>query len=202
MTVLSSAAAAVFVTAAILFPELGSAPRSAVPPIVLAHLPVLAVAALAIFGLCAILITATTLVAGIVRLRQQLARAATDGLAAGRELSSVFAGELRRLAPNPALTLAQSDRPGGNVASAIPLRASEARKEIARLYYISLARTHVLSAQIILAGIVGLGIAQDYGSLPLQPGRIPTVSAVLIMIGLLLLGILGRIAVDVTAEPL
>jgi hypothetical protein len=88
------------------------------------------------------------------------------------------------------------------VASAIPLRASEARKEIARLYYISLARTHVLSAQIILAGIVGLGIAQDYGSLPLQPGRIPTVSAVLIMIGLLLLGILGRIAVDVTAEPL
>jgi hypothetical protein len=55
---------------------------------------------------------------------------------------------------------------------------------------------------IVLIGIVGLGIAQNYGALPFQIGVIPTVSAILIVAGLVLLAALGRIAIDVTAEPL
>ena len=54
----------------------------------------------------------------------------------------------------------------------------------------------------MLVGIVGLGIAQDRGVLPVQTGAIPTVSAILIVVGLVLLAALGRIAIDVTAEPL
>ena len=86
----------------------------------------------------------------------------------------------------------------------VPARfsADEARHEIARCNYICLARSHFLSVLIVLVGIVGLGVAQNHGALPFQTGVIPTVSAILIVAGLLLLAALGRIAVDVTAEPL
>jgi hypothetical protein len=65
-----------------------------------------------------------------------------------------------------------------------------------------LARNHFLSVLIVLVGIIGLGVAQNNGTLPFQTGVIPTVSATLIVAGLLLLAVLGRIAIDVTAEPL
>src|SRR5262249_16792795 len=68
--------------------------------------------------------------------------------------------------------------------------------------YISLARSHFFSVLIVLVGIVGLGVAQDHGSLPFRSAAIPTVSGILIVIGLVLLAVLGRIAIDVTAEPL
>jgi hypothetical protein len=55
---------------------------------------------------------------------------------------------------------------------------------------------------IALVGIVGLGVAQNYGALPFQTGAIPTTSAILIVAGLVLLAALGRIAIDATAEPL
>ena len=54
----------------------------------------------------------------------------------------------------------------------------------------------------MLVGIVGLGVAQNHGALPFQTGVIPMLSAILIVAGLLLLAALGRIAIDVTAEPL
>src|SRR5207237_5251151 len=41
-----------------------------------------------------------------------------------------------------------------------------------------------------------------HGALPFQTGVIPTLSAILIVAGLILLAALGRIAIDVTAEPL
>jgi hypothetical protein len=82
------------------------------------------------------------------------------------------------------------------------LTVNEARSEIARRHYISLARTHFFSALIVLCGVVGLGAAQDFGTLPFRTGAIPTVSAILVVVGLLLLAVLGRIAVDVAAEPL
>jgi hypothetical protein len=86
----------------------------------------------------------------------------------------------------------------------LPVRfaADKARREIARRNYICLARSHFLSVLIVLVGIVGLGVAQNLGALPFQTGMIPTVSALLIVAGLLLLAALGRIAIDVTAEPL
>ena len=79
---------------------------------------------------------------------------------------------------------------------------SEARAEFARSHYILLARSHVFSALIVLAGIIGLGLAQDHGSLPFSWGTVPTISAILVLVGVLLLTLLGRIAIDVTVEPL
>jgi hypothetical protein len=79
---------------------------------------------------------------------------------------------------------------------------NEARAGIARHHYISLARSHFFSVLIVLVGIVALGAAQDLGTLPFRIGTIPTVSVILIVVGLLLLAVLGRIAVDVAGEPL
>jgi hypothetical protein len=77
-----------------------------------------------------------------------------------------------------------------------------ARREIARLHYIWLARTHFFSALIVLTALVGLGVAQDHGTARLPLDMIPTTPAALILVGLILLGILSRIAIDVSAEPL
>jgi len=78
----------------------------------------------------------------------------------------------------------------------------EARREVARLYYIGAARTHFFSALIVLAAGVVLGAAQQHGPLPIMPGPIPTIPTALAVAGLALLAVLARIAVDVTAEPL
>jgi hypothetical protein len=197
MIVLSGAAGAIVVTAAIAVPELASAPRSEIGPILLAHSPVLATAALAVYALGAIVLTTASLLAGILRFRRDLARAADDRDLARREWSGAVADGFRQLAPRPSDT--GSDGAGLFEAR---LNGNEVRSEIARLYYISLARCHFPSALIILAGLVALGVAQDHGSLPLHSAAIPTTSAALVMAGLVLLYILGRIAVDVTAEPL
>src|SRR5207253_11437831 len=76
------------------------------------------------------------------------------------------------------------------------------RREIARLHYIWLARTHFFSALIVLTALVGLGVAQDHGAARLPLDMIPTTPATLILVGLILLAILSRIAVDVSVEPL
>jgi hypothetical protein len=80
--------------------------------------------------------------------------------------------------------------------------SGSARGEIRRLHYLWLARSHFFSAVIVLTALAGLGLAQDHGSVPSALGTIPTISAILILAGLILLAILGRIAVDVSAEPL
>jgi hypothetical protein len=77
-----------------------------------------------------------------------------------------------------------------------------ARREILRLHYIGLARAHFFSALIVLAALVGLGISQDHEAARLALVTIPTTPATLILIGLILLAILSRIAVDVAVEPL
>jgi len=47
-----------------------------------------------------------------------------------------------------------------------------------------------------------LGLAQDRGSVSSSLGEIPAFSAILMLVGLILLAILGRIAIDVSTEPL
>src|SRR5262249_54060719 len=80
--------------------------------------------------------------------------------------------------------------------------AADARGEVARLYYMWLARSHFLSALIVITALVGLGLAQDHGSVPSPIGAIPTIPAILMLVGLMFLAFLGRIALDVSAEPL
>jgi hypothetical protein len=197
MIVLASTVGAIIVTAAIAVPEVRSLPRSDLAPVLLAHSPVLAIAALAVYALCAILLTTASLVTGALRFRNYLMRTSEDQHSTARQWGAVLSNQFQQLATR--LTYAGATDHGVAFAS---FSDSDARREIARLYYISLARSHFPSALVVLAGIVSLGLAQGHGSLPLQPAAIPTASAALIMAGLALLYVLGRIAVDVTAEPL
>lgn len=203
MIVLSSALGATVIAAVLAVPEMLNAPSAEIGPILLPYVPALAVAALAVYALCAMLLTTATLVAGTLRVRHHLARTASDRAPPRRNWGADFgANGFRQLAPRLAPALTQSARADGRSVLQTRFNPDETRSEIARLHYISLARSHFFSALIVLAGVVGLGLAQDHGSLPFLPGTIPVTSAVLTLVGLVLLAVLGRIAIDVTAEPL
>jgi hypothetical protein len=198
---LSSAIGAIVLATALAVAEVMNAPRSDIATILMPHLPVLAVGALGVYGLGAMLLTTTNLVASMLWMRHHLGRAAVDRTPAWRDwIAALGTSEFRRLATRSA----QAEPQTADDSAVVPARlsADEARREIARCNYICLARSHFLSVLIVLVGIVGLGVAQNQGALPFQTGVIPTVSAILIVAGLLLLAALGRIAVDVTAEPL
>ena len=203
MIVLSSAIAAVVVAGAMVEPELLGAPRSDFGPILLAHLSMLAVAALAVYALCAMLLATGTLIGDGLSLRRRLGRIANYARPTLRDWATAFGStEWRGLAPLPATEPA--GRAGGNEASLLQQRfsASAARGEIARLHYLWLARTHFFSALIVLTALAGLGLAQNHGSVTSFLGEIPAISAILMLVGLILLAILGRIALDVSTEPL
>src|SRR6516165_1693556 len=200
-TVLSSAIGAIFLATALAVAEVMNAPRSEIGTMLIPHLPVLAVGALGVYGLGAMLLTTTNLVASMLWMRHHLGRAAVDRTPAWRDwIAALGTTEFRRLATRAAQAGPETTDDGAGVPARFS--ADEARREIARCNYICLARSHFLSVLIVLVGIVGLGVAQNRGALPFQTGVIPTVSAALIVAGLLLLAALGRIAVDVTAEPL
>jgi hypothetical protein len=180
-----------------------NAPREEIGQLLLPNSFALAVAVLAVYALCAMLLTTATLVAGTLQVRHYLLRATVDRTLAQRHWIAVFGvSGFRQLVPKLAPMLVQSAEADGRVALQTWFNPNEMRSEVARLYYISLGRCHFFSALIVLAGLVGLGLAQDRGSLPFLPGAIPTSSAILTLVGLMLLAALGRIVIDVTAEPL
>jgi hypothetical protein len=199
--VLMSAIGAIVPAAALALAEMMDAPRSEIGTILMSHLPVLAVGALGVYGLGAMLLTTTNLVASMIWMRHHLGHAAFGRNPAWRDwIAALGTNGFRRRAGS----LAQAAPETADNSAVLPaiFAAHQARSEIARRHYICLARSHFLSVLIVLVGIVGLGIAQNYGALPFQIGVIPTVSAILIVAGLVLLAALGRIAIDVTAEPL
>lgn len=199
--VLSSAIGAVVLAAALAVAEAVNAPRSDIATVLMPDLPVLAVGALGVYGLVAMTLTTTNLVAGMIWMRHHLGRAALARTPAWQDwIAALGTSGVRRVATRSAQ--ARLERADDSVVLPAPFTATEARREIARRNYICLARTHFLSVLIVLVGIVGLGVAQNHGALPFQTGVIPTLSAILIVAGLLLLAALGRIAIDVTAEPL
>src|SRR5271155_4519989 len=199
--VLSSAIGAIVLAAALVVAEVINAPSSEVGTILVSHLPVLAVGALGMYGLAAMLLTTTNLVASMIWMRHHLGRAPLSRMPDWHDwIAALGTNGFRRRARS----LAQAGTETADNSAVLPaiFAADQVRREIARRYYICLARGHFLSVLIVLVGIVGLGIAQNYGALPFQTGVIPTVSAILIVAGLVLLATLGRIAIDVTAEPL
>jgi hypothetical protein len=203
MTVLSSAVSALVVTTLLAVPQVVNAAPSEIGPTLLSRMAALIVAALGVYALCVLLLTTANLIAGILRVRQQLARTVPDRGSAARDWIAAFgANGFRQLAPRLPSVLAQSARGGQGIVLESRFNPNETRSEITRLHYIALARCHFFSALIVLGGMVGLGLAQNFGSLPFVHGAIPTTSAVLILIGLILITALGRIAIDVTADPL
>jgi hypothetical protein len=198
---LSSAIGAILLATALAVAEVMNAPRSEIGTMLIPHLPVLAVGALGVYGLGAMLLTTINLVASMVWMRHHLRRVALSRTPVWRGwIAALGTDGFRRFVTRSAQAGPGTADSGGVLST--PFTADEARSEVARRYYICLARTHFISVLIVLVGIVGLGAAQSHGALPFQTGVIPTVSAILIVAGLVLLAALGRIAIDVTAEPL
>ena len=200
-TVLSSAIGAILLATALAVAEVMNAPRSEIGTMLIPHLPVLAVGALGVYGLGAMLLTTINLVASMVWMRHHVRRVGLGRTPVWRGwIAALGTDGFRRFVTRSAQAGPETADSGGVLST--PFTADEARSEVARRYYICLARTHFISVLIVLVGIVGLGAAQSHGALPFQTGVIPTVSAILIVAGLVLLAALGRIAIDVTAEPL
>ena len=203
MIVLSSAIAAIVVAGAMVEPELLVAPRSNFGPILLAHLSMLAVAALAVYALCAMLLATGTLIGDGLSLRRRLGHIGKYPRPTLRDWTTAFGStEWHRLIPLPTTEPAGRVDANETILLQHPFSPNVARGEIARLHYLWLARTHFFSVLIVLTALVGLGLAQAHGSVPLLMGEIPAISAILMLVGLILLAILGRIALDVSTEPL
>ena len=203
MIVLSSAIVAVAVAGAMVEPELLEAPRSDFGLILLRHFSMLAVAALAVYALCAMLLATGTLIGDGLSVRRRLERLGSYPRPTQRDWTTAFGStELHRLVPSS--VAGSAPQAGANKTILLQHRfaTSAARGEIARLHYLWLARTHFFSVLIVLAAFVGLGLAQDHGSVPLSLGEIPAISAILMLVGLILLATLCRVAVDVSTEPL
>ncbi len=203
MIVSSSAIGAIVVATALVGPDLLEASRSDFGSILSQRLSVLAVASLAVYALFVMLLTTGTLVADALFLRHRLGRPGAYRTPAQRDSMAAFGLiGLQRLVPR--LVAEPVRRAGASETSLLQSRFEPraARGEIARLHYIWLARTHFFSALIVLSALIGLGLAQDHGAVPSLLGAIPTIAAGLILVGLILLAILGRIAIDVSIEPL
>jgi hypothetical protein len=203
MIILSSAIISVAAAAAMAWPGLSPMPPAAMIPALVPLLPTLVVTALAIYALCALVLSAGNLIFLSLRMRRHFARTPAHHGPAGSDWTTVLAASgLRQLAPPPAYPQPRPAKPDGTVVLQSRFRPRQAQKAMARLYYVWAARTHFFSALIALAGAAALGVAQQHAPLPLVPGPIPTIPAGLTLAGLILLAILARLAIDVTIEPL
>jgi hypothetical protein len=200
--VLSSAVLALAAAAAMIWLELSALPHAAMLSRLVSLSPTLAMLALAVYAICAILLISGDLVADGLRVRYYLGRDPADHGRGRAGWTAAFAGSgFRRLVPPATAMQPSSGTVDGTVLQG-RFRPHEARREVARLYYIGAARVHFFSALVILAAGVVLGAVQARSPLPFVPGPIPTVPAALAVAALILLAVLARIAVDVAAEPL
>jgi hypothetical protein len=203
MIVLSSAIGAIAVAGVMVGPELLETPRSDFGSTLLPHFSMTAVAALAVYALCAMMLASGTLIGGVLSVRRRLARIGRYPRPTRSDWTTAFGStELHRLVPSPGAEPARRAGANETILLRHPFSAVAARAEIARLHYLWLARTHFFSALIVLTALVGLGLVQDHRSVPFLLGEIPAISAVLMLVGLILLAILSRVAIDVSTEPL
>jgi len=203
MIVLTSAIGAIVVAAAMVGPELLEASRSDIGAILVPHLTMLAVAGLAVYALCAMVLATGTLVASVLLVRRRLERMGGYRTPAQPNWTAAFGSTgLHRLVPWPVAESARRAGASEKILLQDRFSAAAARREVARLHYIWLARSHCLSALIVITALAGLGLAQHHGSVPSSMSAIPTVSAILMLVGLIFLAFLGRIALDVATEPL
>ena len=203
MIVLSSAVGAIGAAGAMVGPELLQAPRSDFGSMLLPRLSMLAVAAIAVYALCAMLLASGTLIGDALSVRRRLGRIGRYPRPAQSDWTTAFGStELHRLLPSPVADPARRAGADETILLQQPFSAVAARAEIARLHYLWLARTHFFSALIVLAALVGLRLVQDHRSVPFLLAEIPAISAILMLVGLILLAILSRIAIDVATEPL
>jgi len=204
MIVLSAAIAAIGAGVAIVWPDLATVPANGgVVPLLLPRLPALALTSIAVYALVAVVATAGGLIAATVGLRRWLGRSETNGQTGALDWIAAFdATALRALMPRPVGALPNSPGRGATILLSNRFDPRLARAEAAHVTYIWLARTHALGALAGLAALAALGFAQQQGGALFLPGRIPTGSTVLVLVGLLMLVLLARFAFDVTLDPL
>ncbi len=201
--VLSSTIAAICAAAAMLRPGLTGAPDG-ITSFLLPRLPALVLTLIAVYALVAIVSTAGGLIAAALDLGRHLGRtnAASQAAAALDWIAAFDETPLHTLVPRPVGALPKSARHGTTILLDTQFDPREARAEAAHLYYLWLARTHSLGALVGLGAIVALGFAQGQGEAAFLAGGIPTGPAALVLVGLLLLVLLGRFAIDVTIAPI
>jgi hypothetical protein len=204
MIVIAGLIGAALAAAALCLPELAAATRGEVAPGWPQRAPALITAFLAVYALIALLLSTAAVIAALARLRRRLAPMLAYRGPQRPDWTAPFdaTGMLRLL---PALAAGQgpsAQPPAGAAWLQQPVDRMAARGEAARLHYLALARSHFLTALILLAAVVALGLAQDYLRFALAPQAVPTAAAVLIVIGLVLLTALARLALDATVEPL
>src|SRR5262245_51863512 len=130
MIVLSSASGAIVIAAALAVPEIANAPRDMIGQTLLPHIFALAVAAIAVYALCAMLLTTATLVAGSLRVRQYLVRASADRTLTQRQWAAVLAANgFRQLASRMAPMLVQSGAVDARVILQTGFNPDETRSE-------------------------------------------------------------------------
>ena len=189
--------------AAVSWPELSGAAPGEIAPVLRDRLPALVTAFLAVYALIALALSTGSVIAAVIRLRRRLApMLAYRGPQRPDWIAPFEATGMRRLLPALAAGQGLSARPASAPWLQRPVDCAVTRGEVARLHYLGLARSHFLTALILLAAIVALGLAQDYARFALLPQTVPTAAAVLILVGLALLAALSRLALDAAAEPL
>ncbi len=198
----TGALGALFAAALVARPELSIMPRSEIVPALLPHLAVLVLVLFAVYALAAIVATTAGLIFDALALRRRIGRTPGRGSAVIDFYDAVDTSALRSLAPRPAPEFQPSARSGEAILIERRFDRREARAEAARIFYISLARSHFFSALIGLATLAMLGLAQHSGPVPFLPEAIPTIPAALLLAGLVFLALLARLALDVTIEPL
>lgn len=200
--VVSSVGLAIVAAAAVILPELISGSPAGIGAAVLALLPTMVVTAAAAYALCAVLLVAGDLIADALRVRHDIIRILSQSETRPGDWTAALdvSGFRWMVAPFAVMPPASTEANGSIVLQAA-FEPHQARRGVARRFYIAAARSQFFSALIVLAAGVVLGAAQSY-HLPFLSGLIPIVPAGLAMAGLVLLGLLARIAVDVATEPL
>lgn len=203
MIVLSAVIAAICVVAVIVRADLAGMPFEELVPLLLPRLPALALTAIAVYALVAVVATAGGLIVEAVDLRRRLGRFDAGRQPAALDWIEAFAGSaLRALVPRPVGTLPKSAERSMTVLLGDRFDPRAAQAEAAHVFYIRLARTHALAAFVALAAIAGLGFAQGQGGAPFVPVNIPIGSTMLVLLGLLVLLVFARLAIDVAVDPL
>jgi len=200
MIALASCVGALVAAIALARPELSASPPFVVLPAeLLPQAAAAGVAGIAAYAFAAMLWSTATLIVSCLATRRRLARLAANRATPEYDWIEAFGaiGLRRLLVPLVAPS-------SGRSAIVLSRRFSprEARREIGRLHYIWLARTHFFSALVILAGIAVLGFVQDQRPVPLLTVPLPTIAVAVELAAAALFALLGRLAVDIAAEPL
>jgi hypothetical protein len=179
-------------------PWLHTTPPSALAASAAAHAAPLALAALATYALWTLLATTAVWESELYRLRARLAGLVEKPQPPPRQLAALCAETRFQLVAVWLGGEPAEPAPEAGGAAAMP---EALRGEAVRLLHIWLARAHFYSALALLAALAAFGIVEDYRPVLPLPSAIPTMWALLALVGLVLLALLARLGIEVSVEP-